>query len=96
MADEVRKAKVARTNKLSAFTRKRNHLQSLIDGGASGSKLKDAYNDLSDAFNTLERFHEDLMLVLEDDAMEVEASYLDNPAEILSQMDLRVSQAAEN
>ena len=37
------------------------------------------------------------MLVVEDDpAIEAEAAYLDNPSSVLSQMDLRVSQAAEN
>ena len=40
MADELKKAKVARKGKLGAFTRKQNHIQQLIDGGAPGAKLK--------------------------------------------------------
>ena len=93
---EVKKAKVVRTNKMAAFTRKRNHLQQLIDGGAQGSKLKEAYGELADAFKTLESVHEELMLVIEEEQMEAESSYLDTAAGTLSQMDLRVSQAAEN
>ena len=96
MAD-VKKAKLIRTNKLAAFTRKSNHLQQLIDGGAQGPKLKEAYVELADAYKVLENAHEEFMLVIEDDAvMETEATYLDNPSSVLSQMDLRVSQAVEN
>ena len=73
---------------MAAFTRKRNHLHQLIEGGAQSAKLKEAYMELSDAFKTLESVHEDLMLIIEDDQMEAESSYLDTPAESLSQVDL--------
>ena len=36
------------------------------------------------------------MLVIEEDQLDAESTYLDTPADTLSQMDLRVSQAAEN
>ena len=96
MDPEVKRAKAMRTNKLSAFTRKRNHLQSLIDGGARGDKLKDAYKDLAEAYTTLEKAHEEFILLVDDDIIAEEASYLDAPAVTLSDMDLRVTQAAEN
>ena len=57
MADEVRKAKVTSTNKLSAFTRKKKHLTQLLDGGALSEKLHAAYKDLLDAFKVLEQSH---------------------------------------
>ena len=96
MADEVRKAKITRTNKLSAFTQKKNHLTQLLDGGASSEKLHAAYKDLSDAFKVLEHSHEDYMLVIEEDQLETEAAYLDDSAGVLSSLDLRINQAVEN
>ena len=96
MADEVRKAKITRTNKLSAFTRKKNHLTQLLEGGASSEKLHAAYKDLSDAFKVLEHSHEDYMLVIEEDQLETEAAYLDDSAGVLSSLDLRINQAMEN
>ena len=96
MVDEVRKAKVARTNKQSAFTRKKNHLVQLLDGAAQSEKLNAAYKDLSEAFKILEQAHEDFMLVMDEEQMETEASYLDESAKVLSDFDLRVSKAIEN
>ena len=96
MADEIKKAKVTRQNKLSAFTRKKNHLTQLIDGGAQSAKLEEAYRALSDAFKALEIAQEEFMLVVDEDAIEEEATYLDASANVLSQMDLQVNQAAAN
>ena len=45
MADEVKKAKAIRVSKLSSFTRKKNHLQQLLDGGGNPDKLKKVYED---------------------------------------------------
>ena len=90
MAEEIKKAKVTRQNKLSAFTRKRNHLKQLIDGGAQSAKLEEAYRALSDAFKVLEIAQEDFMLVVDEGALEEEAAYLDASAGVLSQMDLRL------
>ena len=47
MADSVKKAKAIRISKLGAFTRKKNHLAQLLDGGADSAKLKDVYADLT-------------------------------------------------
>ena len=96
MADEVKKAKVTRTNKLSAFTRKKNHLIQLLNGGAQSEKLNAAYKELSDAFKVLEQSHEDYVLVIEENKLEGEASYLDEPSDVLSGFDLSFSQAIQN
>ena len=96
MVDEVRKAKVVRTSKQSAFTRKKNHLVQLLEGAAQSNKLNAAYKDLSDSFKILEQAHEDFMLVVDEAEMETEASYLDESAKMLSEFDLRVSKATEN
>ena len=57
MAEAIKKAKVARKGKLGAFTRKHNHIQQLIDGGAPGAKLKEVYEELTAAFGALEISH---------------------------------------
>ena len=95
MADELRKAKVTRTNKMSAFTRKRNHLQQLVDGAAPCSKLVEVYVELSDAYSALEQAQENLMLVVDEDGLEAEGTYLDNPSATLAEMDLKVSKAKD-
>ena len=95
MVDENKRAKVTRTNKLSAFTRKKNHLKQLLDGGAQSVKLEEVYRELSDAFKILEQAQEEFMLIVDEDNMADEAAYLDEPSEILSQLDLQVNQAKE-
>ena len=95
MAEEARKARVTRTNKMSAFTRKRNHLQQLLDGAAPGTKLTEVYTELSDAYLALERAHEDYMLVIDEAGLDAETTYLDSPSTILGEMDLKVSKAAD-
>ena len=93
MADETRRAKVIRSNKMSAFTRKCNHLQQLIDGVAPSAKLIEVYAELSEAYSSLEKAQEDLMLVVDEEALETEGAYLDNPSSVLAEMDLKVSKA---
>ena len=95
MADETRRAKVIRSNKMSAFTRKRNHLQQLIDGVAPSAKLIEVYTELSEAYSSLEKAQEDLMLVVDEETLETEGVYLDNPSLVLAEMDLKVSKASD-
>ena len=77
MADAVKKAKAVRISKLGAFTRKKNHLVQLLDGGAVSVKLQEIYLDLSNAFKDLEKAHEDLLVELAEDQIETELTYLD-------------------
>ena len=51
MAEELKRAK------RGVFTRKKNHLQQLLDGGAHTDRLQEAYTDLAEAFKTLEGAH---------------------------------------
>ena len=95
MADEARRAKIIRSNKMSAFTRKRNHLQSLIDGAAPSAKLLEVYAELSEAYSSLEKAQEDFMLVVDEETLEAEGAYLDNPSSGLADMDLKVSKASD-
>ena len=43
MADEVKRVKAIRVSKLSTFTRKKNHLQQLLEGGGNPEKLKKVF-----------------------------------------------------
>ena len=95
MADSVKKAKAIRVSKLGAFTRKKNHLTQLLEGGANSIKLKEVYGDLSTAFKELEAAQENLLVELPEDGLEAELLYLDAPAVALSDLDLRVSTSAQ-
>ena len=58
MAGEITKCKNLRKNKLSAFTRKRNQLQGLIDSRADSDKLNEVLLELKAAFSILENAHD--------------------------------------
>ena len=49
-------------SKLRSFTRKKNHLHQLLDGGAQDSKLKEVYGEIKAAFDVLEKAHEEFFL----------------------------------
>ena len=93
MADAIKKAKINRKSKLGAFTRKKNRLQTLLDGGTGEETLKTVYNELADDFKLVETAHDELCLLLEEDDEDASSSYLDDPADALSQMQLKVDKA---
>ena len=95
MGDEIRQAKAVRRTKLGNFTRKKNHITQLLEGGAKGAKLKEVYGELSDTYKVLEKAQEDLMLVLNEEDLDAEDAFLDAPCTALSDIDLRISTAAE-
>ena len=86
MADAVKKAKINRKSKLGAFTRKKNRLQTLLDGGTVEETLKQVYNELADDFKLIETAHEELCLLLDEDDEEASEAYLDDPSDVLSQI----------
>ena len=95
MADSVKKAKAIRVNKLGVFTRKKNHLTQLLDGGADSTKLEEVYADLSKAYADLEKAQEELLVELPEESIDAELEYLNAPAVALSEMDLRVSTSTQ-
>ena len=95
MTEELKKAKAVRVSKKSTFTRKKNHLQQLLDGGATVEKLKASYDELAEAFSNLEKANEDVLIALEEDQVEAEAAYLDGTARELAEMDVKVSTSQE-
>ena len=60
MEESAKKAKINRRSRLGTFTRKQKHLQTLIDGGAESNLLENLYRELSEAYNAVEKAHEDL------------------------------------
>ena len=72
MAEEIKRAKAIRTAKKGNFTRKKTHLQQLLDGGANSERLNASYAELADAYKTLEQTHEDVLVVIEEDQIEQE------------------------
>ena len=90
MAEALKKSKNNRKNKLGSFSRVKRRLQTLIDGGAEEKTLQETYSELSDAYNVLEKAHEELCLILEDEDLSAEDTYLDDPSDVLAQMKLKI------
>ena len=53
MAEALKKAKLGRKNRLSSFTRKQKHLNTLIDSGTDGKTLEKHYEELSQIYKEL-------------------------------------------
>ena len=91
MSEALKRAKAVRVSKKGVFTRKKNHLQQLLDGGALYERLKEAYTEMADAFKTLESAHEEVLIAMDEDHIETEETYLDSLADDLSAMDVKVN-----
>ena len=90
MAQTEKSAKINRKNKLAAFTRKQKRLQALLDGDSTDASLKDGYAEVVAAYDVLEKSHAELCLILDEDHADADASYLDDPSDVLVQMQLKV------
>jgi len=90
MAEEAKRAKAIRVSKLSSFTRKRNHLQQLLDGGGSPDKLRKVFEELETAYKILEQAQEDVLVAVGEDMVDTEVAYMDVPASSLAEMDIKV------
>ena len=93
MAEQLKRAKINRKTKLGPFTRKHNHVKALIDGGAEGEVLEKQYEELSEVFKEVEKSHQDLCMLLEEDDDEADDSYLDDPSSKLSTIHVSISKA---
>ena len=96
MAQAEKSTKINRKNKLAAFTRKQKRLQALLDGNSTDASLKDGYAEVVAAYEVLEKAHEDLCLVLDEDHADADASYLDDPSDVLVQMQLKVDKLIQD
>ena len=95
MADELKKARGVRRSKLGSFTRKKNHISQLLEGGANSEKLKSEYSELVAAFKRLEETQENILILLEVDEMDAEESFMDDPAKTLAEIDIQIGTAKE-
>ena len=75
MADETKRLKNLRKFKSSAFTRKQNQLQSLIDSNADGSILEEVFAELKTAFKAVEDAHEAYVCIVDENVLEDEGDY---------------------
>ena len=96
MAENKKKMKIARRSKLGSFTRKQKHLQALLDEESDGALLEKSYDELSDALKDVEKTHEEYLLLLEEDELDAEDSYLDDPSDTLARMHISVGKAIAN
>ena len=93
MADEIKKFKNLRKNKMASFTRKQNHLVGLLESGAVVSKLQEVFQDLKVAFKNVEEAHDNYSGVVEEEVLEAEGDYLLVPSTVLHEMDGKVTEA---
>ena len=93
MAEQAKRAKINRKSKLGAFTRKHNHVQALVDGGAEREVLEKQYEELAEVFKEVENAHQELCMHLEEDDDDADESYLDEPSSRLSSIHVVISKA---
>ena len=79
MTEEVRKLKNLRKNKLTAFTRKKNTLQKLLDENPSADRLKEVLDEVKDAFCALETTHDNYAAEVEEHVLDEEGDFLVSP-----------------
>ena len=72
---------------MSSFTRKKNHLQQLLDGGGNPDKLKKVYKEIETAYKVL--------IAVGEEVLDTEVAYMDGPATTLADMDVKISTAEE-
>ena len=96
MAEQIKKLKNLRKNKLAAFTRKQKQLQNLLDTEASAVKLEEVYQELKETFRLLEVAHDNYSAEEEEDILEEEGDYLDSPSTELNNLDAKVTQKAKS
>ena len=92
MAEEVSRNKNLRRNKMAAFTRKKTHLQTLLDNGTGIDKLKEVFEELKASYSILEQAHDAYAGLVEEAVLDEEGDYLGNPSESLNSMDLKVTE----
>ena len=95
MAEAAKKAKQNRKNKLSAFSRVKKRLETLLEGGSEESLLREVYSELAASYQVVEKSHEDYCLLLSEADADEEDTYLDGPSDTLSQMQLRVNRTVK-
>ena len=92
MADEIKRLKNLRKFKSSAFTRKQNQLQSLVDSNADGSILEEIYAELKTTFKAVEDAHEAYVCVVDENVLEEEGDYLAVPSAALNTLFVKVKE----
>ena len=90
MTEEVRKLKSLRKNKLTAFTRKKNTLQKLLDENPSADRLKEVLDEVKDAFCALETAHDKYAAEVEE-----EGDFLESPSSSLETLKSGVASRIE-
>ena len=73
MEEVAKKAKINR----------KSRLHTMIDGGAESNLQKNLYIELSETYKAVEKVHEDLSLLVEEDHEEAADSYLNDPSNML-------------
>ena len=91
MADEIKKRKNVRKTRLASFTRKRNSVQSLLDGGEStADRFTEVLRELKEAFHTLEVSQEKYAEVADEEDLEAEGDFLETPSSSLDTLEAAV------
>ena len=92
MADEILKFKNLRKTKLAAFSRKHKSLKTLLDSSPDAARLKEVLEELKTVFKVLEKAHEDYVSVIDEETLDTEGDYLDQPSNTLDAVETAIHQ----
>ena len=80
-------AKKCRGNKMLSFTRRYNEFHDLVKAKVQRSLLKEAFDVMDRAFWDLKKSHEDYSLLVEEEIIDAEGDYLEEPFQLLRKAD---------
>ena len=87
MAEKLKKL---RKVKLAAFTHKQQSLQELVDTGSDVESMEESLTELKEAFIAVEKVHDEYIGEIDDELVDTENSYLDNPSAAYDSLKLKI------
>ena len=89
MADKVLKFKNLRKTKLAAFSRKQKSFKGLLDSSPDTTRLREVLGELKTVFKALEK-------VIDEETLDNEGDYLDQPSNTLDALETAIHQTIKN
>ena len=91
MAEKLKKL---RKTKLAAFTRKQKSLQELVDTGSDVENMEESLAELKEAYIAVEKVHDEYIGEIDDEFVDAENNYLDNPSAAFDSLKLKIKKKA--
>ena len=91
MAEEIKKYENLRRTKLTAFTRKQNQVQNLVNSGADADDLNEALDELKKVYELVVSAHDDYVALVEEEVLDAEGDYLEVPSNSVETVKIAVN-----